>query len=62
MLIRIVASEVPKWQIVLSQVFLWGSIVLSMFGLRWLLRRNLVSYLSSHQRLNAAFDKMPVSG
>ena len=44
LLIRLVASEVPVWQIVLSQVMLWGTVGLGLWALGGLLRRNLVSY------------------
>ena len=44
LLIRLVASEVPVWQIVLSQGLLWGTVVLGLWALGGLLRRNLVSY------------------
>jgi ABC-2 type transport system permease protein len=44
LLIRIVASEVPDWQIILSQVLLWGTAVLGLWGLRFLLRLNFVAY------------------
>ena len=44
MLVRVVASEVPQWQIVLSQVLLWGTAVAGMWGLRYLLHVNMVSY------------------
>ena len=44
LLVRIVASEVPTWQIVLSQFLLWGSGLAGLWGLRYLLRVNMVSY------------------
>jgi ABC-2 type transport system permease protein len=44
LLVRIVASEVPSWQIILSQILLWGSSILGLWGLRYLLRMNMVSY------------------
>jgi ABC-2 type transport system permease protein len=44
LLVRIVASEVPAWQIILGQVLLWGSGVLGLWSLRYLLRANLVAY------------------
>lgn len=44
LLIRLVTSEVPAWQIVLSQGFLWGAVVLGVLSLGRLLKRNLVSY------------------
>ena len=43
LMIRVVVSEVPLWQIILAQVSLWGTIGLSLFWLRWLLQRNLVA-------------------
>jgi ABC-2 type transport system permease protein len=44
LLIRLVASEVPTWQIVASQVLLWGTILFGLWSLGGLLKRNLVSY------------------
>jgi ABC-2 type transport system permease protein len=44
LLVRVVASEVPGWQVALSQGLLWGSALLGLWGLRFLLRANLVSY------------------
>lgn len=44
LLVRVVASEVPVWQVVLAQVLLWGTAVAGMWGLRALLRANMVSY------------------
>jgi ABC-type Na+ efflux pump permease subunit len=44
LLVRIVASEVPGWQIALSQILLWGSGLLGLWSLRYLLRANMVSY------------------
>jgi len=43
LLIRVVVSDVPTWQIILSQIFLWGTNVLGLFWLRWLLKANLVA-------------------
>ncbi|MBI1881306.1 MAG: ABC transporter permease [Chloroflexi bacterium] len=43
LLVRVVVSEVPTWQIILSQLLLWGSSVACFFWLRWLLRANLVA-------------------
>jgi ABC-2 type transport system permease protein len=43
LLIRVVVSEVPAWQIILSQVLLWGTNVLGLFWLRRLLKVNLVA-------------------
>lgn len=42
LLIRVVVSEVPAWQIILSQILLWGSCLASIFWLRRLLQANLV--------------------
>ncbi|MDX1524096.1 MAG: ABC transporter permease, partial [Anaerolineae bacterium] len=42
--IRVVVSEVPVWQITLSQVSLWGTAVAGLFWLRRLLQTNLVAY------------------
>ncbi|GAB4581427.1 MAG: hypothetical protein Fur0022_41740 [Anaerolineales bacterium] len=44
LLIRLVASEVPTWQIVASQVLLWGTVAVGLWALGGLLKRNLVSY------------------
>ncbi len=44
LLIRVVVSEVPLWQIILSQVILWGTNIASLFWLRRLLQTNLVAY------------------
>ncbi|NUM47571.1 MAG: ABC transporter permease [Anaerolineales bacterium] len=44
LLIRLVASEVPTWQIVASQVLLWGAVIFGLGALGGLLKRNLVSY------------------
>ena len=43
LLIRVVVSDVPVWQIVLSQIFLWGTNILGIFWLRRLLKANLVA-------------------
>ncbi len=43
MLTRVVASDVPTWQIVLSQILLWGSIFLLLLWLGWLMRRNMLA-------------------
>ncbi|MCB0213034.1 MAG: ABC transporter permease [Anaerolineae bacterium] len=43
LLLRVVISEVPIWQIVLSQCLLWASVVVGMFWLRELLQANLVA-------------------
>jgi ABC-2 type transport system permease protein len=44
LLIRLVASEVPTWQIMASQGLLWGTVVFGLLSLGGLLKRNLVSY------------------
>lgn len=44
LLVRVVVTEVPWWQILLAHLSLWGTIVLSVFWLRWLLKANLVAY------------------
>lgn len=44
LLIRLVASEVPAWQIVWSQIFLWGTVGVGLMAMSGLLKRNLVSY------------------
>lgn len=43
LLVRVVVTEVPAWQLVLSQLLLWGSSLASLFWLRSLLRANLVA-------------------
>lgn len=43
LLVRVVVSEVPAWQIALSQLLLWSSSVLCFFWLSRLLRANLVA-------------------
>jgi ABC-2 type transport system permease protein len=43
LMIRVVVTEVPLWQIILAQLSLWGTIGASIFWLRWLLQRNLVA-------------------
>jgi ABC-2 type transport system permease protein len=42
LLIRVVVSSVPAWQIVLSQLFLWGSCLAGVFWLHRLLKANLL--------------------
>lgn len=44
LLVRLVSSEVPVWQIVVSQVLLWGAVGGGLLSLGGLLKRNLVSY------------------
>ncbi len=44
LLIRLVVTEVPAWQIWLSQALLWGTNAASLFWLRRLLQTNLVTY------------------
>ena len=43
LLIRVVVSHVPLWQIILSQAFLWGSCLAGIFWLRRLLKTNLLN-------------------
>jgi UDP-N-acetylglucosamine 2-epimerase len=43
------ASEVPTWQVVVSQVVLWGTAVLGLYALRYLLNANLVAYAERFQ-------------
>lgn len=43
LLIRVVVSEVPIWQIILSQALLWGSNLVGILWLRRLLKANLVA-------------------
>jgi ABC-2 type transport system permease protein len=43
MLIRVVVSEVPAWQIAASMILLWGTNLLGLFWLRRLLKANLVA-------------------
>jgi ABC-2 type transport system permease protein len=40
--IRVVVSQVPAWQVVLSQLLLWGSCAGGIFWLHYLLKANLV--------------------
>ncbi len=40
LLVRVVVSEVPAWQVALSQILLWGSSLALLFWLRRLLRAN----------------------
>ena len=47
LLIRVVVSDVPTWQIFLSQIFLWGTNILGVFWLRKLLKANLVANSTS---------------
>ena len=44
LLIRMVTSEVPVWQVVLSQLLLWGTVIGGIFWLRRLLEANLVAH------------------
>jgi ABC-2 type transport system permease protein len=43
LLIRVVVSQVPSWQVVVSQLLLWASCVGGLFWLHYLLKANLVS-------------------
>jgi ABC-2 type transport system permease protein len=43
LLVRVVVTEVPLWQIIVSQLLLWSSSLASLFWLRHLLRANLVA-------------------
>jgi hypothetical protein len=43
LLVRVVVSDVPTWQVALSQFLLWGSSLACFFWLRRLLRTNLVA-------------------
>jgi ABC-2 type transport system permease protein len=43
LLVRVVVTEVPLWQLTLAHLSLWGTIILSVFWLRWLLQANLVA-------------------
>jgi ABC-2 type transport system permease protein len=43
LLVRVVVTEVPLWQIIVSQLLLWSSSAASLFWLRRLLRANLVA-------------------
>ncbi len=43
LLIRVVVSEVPEWQIALSLILLWGTNLLGILWLRRLLKANLVA-------------------
>jgi ABC-type Na+ efflux pump permease subunit len=42
LLIRVVVSQVPTWQVVLGQLLLWGSCIGGVFWLGYLLKANLV--------------------
>lgn len=44
LLVRVVVTEVPAWQVTLSQILLWGSSLASLFWLRRLLQTNLVAH------------------
>ncbi|MCB9077408.1 MAG: ABC transporter permease [Anaerolineaceae bacterium] len=44
LLIRIVTSEVPLWQVILSQLLMWGTVIGGVFWLRRLLEANLVAH------------------
>jgi ABC-2 type transport system permease protein len=44
LLVRVVVTEVPAWQVTLSQILLWGSSIASLFWLRRLLQTNLVAH------------------
>jgi ABC-type Na+ efflux pump permease subunit len=44
LLVRLVVSEVPAWQLVIGQVIMWGVNIASLFWLRHLLKTNLVAY------------------
>lgn len=43
LLIRVVVSQVPEWQVALSLLLLWGTNLLGIFWLRRLLKANLVA-------------------
>lgn len=49
LLIRVVVSQVPAWQVILSQLLLWGSCVAGVLWLRVLLKANLVGQQRSFQ-------------
>lgn len=44
LMIRIVVSQVPQWQIILAQILLWTTNILALIWLRRLLQANLVAY------------------
>jgi ABC-2 type transport system permease protein len=44
LMIRLVVSEVPTWQIILAQLLLWLTNLLAIFFLFRLLKSNLVAY------------------
>jgi ABC-2 type transport system permease protein len=44
LLIRVVVSEVPQWQIIVAQILLWLTNLGVLFWLHRLLRANLVAY------------------
>ena len=47
LLIRVVVSDVPTWQIILSLALLWGTNLWGLFWLRQLLKANLVANSTS---------------
>jgi ABC-2 type transport system permease protein len=60
--IRLVVTEVPAWQIILSQVFVWGTILASFFWLRRLLQRNLLSYAPPFKLIRWLAARWPARG
>ncbi|MCB9136179.1 MAG: ABC transporter permease [Anaerolineales bacterium] len=59
LLIRLVTSEVPTWQIVASQGVLWGSVMLGVLSLGRLLKRNLVSYAPKFKLFGWVREHLP---
>lgn len=60
LLVRVVVTEVPAWQVTLSQILLWGSSVTSLIWLRRLLQTNLVAHstpFSLHPWLKQKFAR-----
>ncbi len=49
LLVRIVASEVPPWQISVSQLIIWLTCLIGLWGLRQLLQANLVAHADRFQ-------------
>ncbi len=40
--IRVIVSQVPDWQIILSQVLLWGYNVIGLIWLKWIIQRRII--------------------
>jgi ABC-2 type transport system permease protein len=44
LLLRLAVTDVPLWQLIASQVLIWGSCIATLYWLRYLLQTNLVAY------------------